>query len=63
MNLKEIAKNKERLSPGHRLCAGCAAGSIARMVMNATENPAVVGCATGCLEVSTTIYQIGRAQV
>ena len=56
MNLKEIAKKGERVSPGHRLCAGCAAGSVARMVMNASENPAVVGCATGCLEVSTTIY-------
>ena len=56
VNLKEIADKKERVSSGHRLCAGCAAGSVARMVLSASENPAVVGCATGCLEVSTTIY-------
>ncbi len=56
VNLKEIADNKERVSSGHRLCAGCAAGTVARMVLSASENPAVVGCATGCLEVSTTIY-------
>ncbi len=56
MNLKEYAQKETRLSSGHRLCAGCAASSVARMVMSASENPAVVGCATGCLEVSTTIY-------
>ncbi len=56
MNLKEYAQKETRLSPGHRLCAGCAASSVARMIMSASENPAVVGCATGCLEVSTTIY-------
>lgn len=56
MNLKEIAERGNKLSPGHRLCAGCVAGTIARLVVNTSDNPAVVGCATGCLEVSTTIY-------
>ena len=56
MNLKEMGKKGNRVSSGHRLCSGCGAGTIARMVMNSSENPAVVGCATGCLEVSTTIY-------
>ena len=26
------------------------------MVLNAVEDPLVIGCATGCLEVATTIY-------
>ncbi|MFW6266120.1 MAG: thiamine pyrophosphate-dependent enzyme [Halanaerobiales bacterium] len=56
MSLQEIAQKEERLSSGHRLCAGCAAGTVARLVVNASDNPAVIGCATGCLEVSTTIY-------
>ncbi|MFW6308791.1 MAG: thiamine pyrophosphate-dependent enzyme [bacterium] len=56
MNLKDIAKKGDRVSSGHRLCAGCGAGTVARAVLNSSENPAVVGCATGCLEVSTTIY-------
>ena len=56
MNLKDYARKEPRLSPGHRLCAGCAASTVARLIMSASENPAVVGCATGCLEVSTTIY-------
>ena len=55
-NLKELSKQKERLAPGHRLCPGCAASIIARLVMHATEDDIVVANATGCLEVSTTIY-------
>ncbi|MBU0979850.1 MAG: pyruvate ferredoxin oxidoreductase [Nanoarchaeota archaeon] len=56
MNLKELSKREDRLSSGHRMCPGCAATIIARMVMYSTELPIVVTTATGCLEVSTTIY-------
>lgn len=56
-NLKELSKRPELLSGGHRLCAGCGAGIIARQVMMAAaDRPVVVANATGCLEVSTTIY-------
>ncbi|MCK8824506.1 thiamine pyrophosphate-dependent enzyme [Fuchsiella alkaliacetigena] len=56
VDLKEIAKQEEELTGGHRLCSGCGASIIVRQVMRATEDPVVVGIATGCLEVSTTIY-------
>ena len=56
MNLKELSTKPERLAPGHRMCPGCAATIIARIVMMATDCPIVVTNATGCLEVSTTIY-------
>ena len=56
MDLKEVAKKGNRLTGGHRLCSGCGAGTVTRMILGASDNPAVVGCATGCLEVSTTIY-------
>lgn len=56
MSLKELSARRGRLSSGHRLCAGCVAPTVVRMVMNAIDHPVVVGCATGCLEVSTTIY-------
>jgi pyruvate ferredoxin oxidoreductase beta subunit len=56
LKLKEVAKREDRLTGGHRLCPGCGAGIIVRQVLNATEYPIVVGCATGCLEVSTTVY-------
>ena len=55
--LKKIATNKPGdLSSGHRLCPGCAAGNIFRQTLAAAENPIVVAVATGCFEVSTTIY-------
>lgn len=55
-SLKDMSSKFERLAPGHRMCPGCGAGIIARMVMHATDSEIVVSNATGCLEVSTTIY-------
>lgn len=58
-NLKEVVANKPaRLTSGHRMCAGCGAPPVARMVLRALkeEDKAVVACATGCMEVSTFIY-------
>ncbi|MBU4343783.1 MAG: hypothetical protein KKG21_07225 [Candidatus Omnitrophica bacterium] len=55
-NIKELAKQPERLSSGHRLCAGCGASIVVRQVLMGTKDPVVVGASTGCLEVATTIY-------
>ncbi|MDR3256115.1 MAG: hypothetical protein LBT18_00405 [Endomicrobium sp.] len=56
-NLKELSKTPERLTSGHRLCAGCGAGIVARQALIAAgDTPVVVTSATGCLEVSTTIF-------
>ncbi|MDD5455369.1 MAG: pyruvate ferredoxin oxidoreductase, partial [Candidatus Ratteibacteria bacterium] len=54
--LKELAREPESLSGGHRLCAGCGASIAARQVLLAAPKPIVVTCATGCLEVATTIF-------
>jgi len=54
--LKELSAQKERFVGGHRACAGCGATIIARQVLMAAQQPIVVGCATGCLEVISTIY-------
>ncbi|GAB4290889.1 MAG: thiamine pyrophosphate-dependent enzyme [Coriobacteriia bacterium] len=55
--LKELTHREDRLAGGHRLCAGCGASIAVRQVLlGAGVEPVVVGCATGCLEVSTTIY-------
>jgi pyruvate ferredoxin oxidoreductase beta subunit len=57
INLKELSKNPEHITAGHRLCAGCGAGIVARQALIAAGNtPVVVTSATGCLEVSTTIF-------
>jgi len=55
-NIKELSKLPERLSGGHRLCAGCGASIVVRQVLMGTKDYVVTGSATGCLEVATTIY-------
>lgn len=54
--LKDLSTREGKFSGGHRLCPGCGAGVIVRQVMAAVKNHVVVSCATGCLEVSSTIY-------
>ncbi|MBN2517481.1 MAG: pyruvate ferredoxin oxidoreductase [Candidatus Altiarchaeota archaeon] len=56
MNFKEFSERPMRITSGHRLCAGCAAPMIAKTIMAATDKPIIASNATGCLEVSTTIY-------
>lgn len=56
-SLKELTHNPDRLAGGHRLCSGCGASIAVRQILLAAgDTPLVAGCATGCLEVSTTIY-------
>ena len=58
MNIKELAKKLQnvKLTPGHRACSGCGFPQIVRAVLASTNDPVVVSCATGCLEVTSTIY-------
>ncbi len=57
-DFKEMQGREERLAPGHRMCAGCGATIAVRNVLKALhpEDKAVVGNATGCLEVSSFTY-------
>jgi len=41
---------------GHRACAGCAPATVLRLIMKATRGKTIVTNATGCMEVSSTIY-------
>lgn len=56
VKLKDLTKKKGLLSGGHRLCQGCGASVIVHQALQVVENPVVIAVATGCLEVSTTIY-------
>jgi len=56
LNPRELAKKPKLLLPGHRLCAGCTAPIVAKLVLLATRGPTIVANATGCLEVATTIF-------
>ncbi|MDD5679757.1 MAG: pyruvate ferredoxin oxidoreductase, partial [Candidatus Omnitrophica bacterium] len=48
-NLKELSKTiPERLSSGHRLCAGCGASIGVTQVLMGTKAPVVVASAAGC---------------
>ncbi len=49
-------KLTQNLAPGHGTCAGCGIPVIVRNVLGATKDPVVVINATGCLEVTTTLY-------
>ncbi len=57
-NFKETMNKEERLAPGHRMCAGCGGTVTVRNVLRGLHegDHAVIGNATGCLEVSTFMY-------
>ena len=56
VNLKQLVKNEDLLSGGHRACAGCTGANILRQILLTAGPDTVIGAATGCMEVVTTIY-------
>jgi len=54
--IKDIAEKPDLLMSGHRACAGCAPATVLRLIMKATRGKTIVTNATGCMEVSSTIY-------
>jgi len=61
--LKDLVDKPVYFSGGHRLCAGCAAGSMARQVTMAFNKPTMIFNSTGCLEVASTIYPFSAWEV
>ena len=55
-NLKILSGREDRYVEGHRLCAGCSEPIVARQILMGTDKPVVVSNATGCFEVSSSIY-------
>ncbi len=55
LKLKELSKKEVLFNHGHRLCAGCGAPIVVKMVLLAIEQPVVAVSSTGCLEVSSCI--------
>ena len=56
ISYKDITKKQNPLTEGHRMCPGCGAPTAIRQAFMGLENPIVVVGATGCMEVSTTVY-------
>lgn len=54
--LKQLAQREELMSGGHRACAGCLPMTAMRQILLSAGKDTVCGCATGCVEVVTTIY-------
>ena len=50
---KELSKH---FAPGHSACAGCAFPAIVHAVLGEVKDEVVVANATGCLEVTSTLY-------
>lgn len=55
LTLKELSKREINLSSGHRLCSGCGAPIVVKMVLLASDYPLIAANSTGCLEVSSCI--------
>ncbi|KPK65714.1 MAG: pyruvate ferredoxin oxidoreductase [Planctomycetes bacterium SM23_32] len=58
-NLKKLSDMPELLSGGHAACPGCAGPVAIRQILLAAQQDdvyVVAGIATGCMEVSTTVY-------
>ena len=56
ISYKDLTKKQNPLTEGHRMCPGCGAPTAIRQAFMGLENPIVVVGATGCMEVSTTVY-------
>ncbi len=55
-NPKQSALKEEKYIGGHRACAGCGYPVFLKQVFASTDDPIVVVSATGCLEVTSTIF-------
>ncbi len=53
---KISAKEPSRFIGGHRACAGCGFPILLRQIFSSTKDPIVTVAATGCMEVTSTIF-------
>jgi len=55
-SIQELAKKESAFASGHRMCAGCPVPIITKMLTRVTDYEIIVGSATGCLEVASSIF-------
>lgn len=58
-----LINKRELLSSGHRACSGCAEVLAVRLMAKALGEDTVIASATGCMEIISSMFQIGRAHV
>ncbi|HDQ99008.1 MAG TPA: pyruvate ferredoxin oxidoreductase [candidate division WOR-3 bacterium] len=61
--LKDLCKNPELFSSGHRACAGCGEALAVRQVLLAAQQPVVGIMPTGCTEIFSSIYPHSAWQI
>ncbi len=47
---------EERFAPGHAMCQGCGAALVMRHLMKVVSKNTIIAMATGCVEVTTTLF-------
>ncbi|MCS7258701.1 MAG: thiamine pyrophosphate-dependent enzyme [candidate division WOR-3 bacterium] len=55
-SIKELSREPELFSSGHRACTGCGEVLAVRQVLLAATKPVACAMPTGCLEIVSTIY-------
>ncbi|HOV29307.1 MAG TPA: thiamine pyrophosphate-dependent enzyme [Synergistales bacterium] len=63
IRIKDYTQKESPLTNGHRMCPGCGAPTAVHQGLMGIESPVVVVNATGCLEVSTTVYPFSSWRV
>jgi pyruvate ferredoxin oxidoreductase beta subunit len=61
--LKDLCKNPELFSSGHRACAGCGEALAVRQILLAAPQPIVGIMPTGCTEIFSSIYPHSAWQI
>lgn len=61
--LKDLCKNPELFSCGHRACAGCGEALAVRQILLAAPGPVVGIMPTGCTEIFSSIYPHSAWQI
>jgi pyruvate ferredoxin oxidoreductase beta subunit len=54
--VKQLTNKSVGLAPGHRACSGCGFPPLIKMLYGQSPSPVITTCATGCMEITTTIY-------
>ena len=63
INLKTASAIPLKLTKGHKACPGCGIPIICKQIFSQVEDPLVVSCATGCLEIISSGYPISAWKI
>lgn len=56
VSVRDLIDRTSPLTEGHRMCPGCGAPTALRLAFLGIDHPIVLAAATGCMQVSSTVY-------